>query len=484
VLEQEFEHRHWPDCAVALHVETTGGRSERQRILWIGLTRIAGGRIEETWETLVNPQARVPQHVARRLDLDIEALDGAPLAPEALVDARSILGEEPMVGHNVLAQVGPLTYELLWHGLPALRGDHIDVQTIAAQRFADLSRPALEAVARRLGLKPAADRLHGVSRLVAEVYLALRQSAHASGPPVEAHDTAHVVGSLARAFGAPPGAGPELPDLPGVYVFRDPADAPLYVGKAASLRARVPQHFTGGSRAKRLDDGLLSRTARVEHEVTPTELHALLREVALIEELRPPYNTQRAAHRGTAFIVLRDPPFLRASASVAPVDGEESFGPFETTRAVRETIRTLATVFQLRTCLRRLPAKRARLRVPCIRLGMGLCPAPCADLVTDRQYQRRVELARVYLREGKDSLLEWIDSLLRGPRDGEWEVEVLADVRSRLLRVRREHRPHALARVDGAATSVGLLRETNGLSESQRHVLARWARRSRSISLT
>ena len=478
MLEQEFERRLWPDTAVALHVETTGGRSERQRILWIGLTRIAGGRIEETWETLVNPQARVPQHVARRLDLDVEALDNAPLAPQALADARSILGEEPIVGHAVLTHVGPLTYELLWHGLPALRGDFVDTQSLAAQCFGDLSRPALEAVARRLGLRPTAAKLRGVSRLVAEAYLALTQRGQAMETAVESLDALETVGSLARAYGAPPGAGSELPDLPGVYVFRDRSDAPLYVGKAASLRARVPQHFTGGSRAKRLDDGLLSRTARVEHAVTPTELHALLREVALVEELKPPYNTQRAAHRGTPYIVLRDPPFLRAAASVSLSDVQESFGPYETTRAVRETIHTLATVFQLRTCLRKLPATRAAMRVPCIRLGMGLCPAPCAELVDVAQYERRVALTRTFLRHGKDGTLDEID---RAQRDGqivEWERTLLADVRSRLLRVRREHRPVVDVRVANSRFDV------SSLTESERHVLARWARRSRSISLT
>ncbi|HEU5318139.1 MAG TPA: hypothetical protein VFX49_18645, partial [Chloroflexota bacterium] len=71
MLEHGFEP---PESVVAVHVETTGGRSERQRILWIGLTLVAGGRVEQSFETLVNPGARVPRHVAARLALDPEQL--------------------------------------------------------------------------------------------------------------------------------------------------------------------------------------------------------------------------------------------------------------------------------------------------------------------------------------------------------------------------------------------------------------------------
>jgi DNA polymerase-3 subunit epsilon len=444
VLEQGFEHSgsgRWPESAVALHVETTGGRSERQRILFIGLTRVVGGRIEQSWETLVNPLARVPLHVVRRLDLDLESLDASPAAPEVLEDVRATIGDDVVVAHGALAQLGPLNYELLWHGLPPLRSEILDTQSLATRRLPDLARPSLDAIARRLGV-PSRERAshgpHGVSRLVAEVYLALTEG-HAS----DAAGAAELddVPSLARAYATPAGAAPaELPALPGVYTFRDTTGAPLYIGKATSLKSRVPQHFTGGSRAVRLDDGLLVRTSYVEHEVTPTEREARRRELALIAELAPPYNTQRTAHRGTPWLVLRDPPFLRVAASATRTEEQECFGPYATTRAVRETMRTLAAVFQLRTCLRRLPAKRKAMRVPCLRLGMGQCPAPCGDLADEVQYARRIELARTFLREGKLAALDQIDILCTRPLPG-WEHALLAEVRSRLLRVSREHRP-------------------------------------------
>ena len=35
----------------------------------------------------------------------------------------------------------------------------------------------------------------------------------------------------------------KLPDLPGVYIMHDDADAIIYIGKAVSLRKRVRQYF-------------------------------------------------------------------------------------------------------------------------------------------------------------------------------------------------------------------------------------------------
>ncbi|HEU5316005.1 MAG TPA: GIY-YIG nuclease family protein, partial [Chloroflexota bacterium] len=367
-----------------------------------------------------------------------EQLDAAPAAPSVLADARSIIEELPVVGHNVLAQLSHVNYELLWHGLPPLRNDLLDTQQIAAQRFPDLTRPSLAAIGGRVGLR--APRVgagpYGMSRYVAEVYVGLVRTMTA--PVAPRADAAHVEYAY-RSL--PPGAGVELPELPGVYVMRDAAGAALYVGKATSLRSRVPQHFTGASRAARLDDGLIARVAYVEHEVTGTEAAARRRELDLIREHTPPYNTQRAAHLGKRYLVLRNSPYPRAAASAGPIEGAETYGPYRTSAAVRETMRALATVFQLRTCLRALPTKKKRLRVPCIRLGMGLCPAPCAGELAADRYALRVDLARAFLRDGQETLLEAIDSRLSNPDlDGDARP-LLADVRARLKRLTREHRP-------------------------------------------
>ena len=83
------------------------------------------------------------------------------------------------------------------------------------------------------------------------------------------------------------------PDTPGVYVLRDENGRAIYVGKANRLRRRLRAHF-----AMRRWRGLKAPFARIAdatwHEVG-SELEALLREAALIDELQPSANVQVSA---------------------------------------------------------------------------------------------------------------------------------------------------------------------------------------------
>ena len=62
---------------------------------------------------------------------------------------------------------------------------------------------------------------------------------------------------------------------PGVYIFYDANDAPLYVGKAANLKNRVASYFraSGLSAKTRL---MTAKIARAEIQQTRTESEALI----------------------------------------------------------------------------------------------------------------------------------------------------------------------------------------------------------------
>ncbi|HEV3056125.1 MAG TPA: nucleotide excision repair endonuclease, partial [Solirubrobacteraceae bacterium] len=66
----------------------------------------------------------------------------------------------------------------------------------------------------------------------------------------------------------------ELPDQPGVYMFRDAAGKVLYVGKAKSIRKRVASHFSNPS--TRAGRDLVPMIDRIEALVVNNEAEALL----------------------------------------------------------------------------------------------------------------------------------------------------------------------------------------------------------------
>jgi excinuclease ABC subunit C len=76
-----------------------------------------------------------------------------------------------------------------------------------------------------------------------------------------------------------------LPDSPGVYLFRGEKGKLLYVGKALSLKKRVASYFSGDSDTKTA--ALLRSFRDIETIVTNTELEALLLENTLIKKHRP-----------------------------------------------------------------------------------------------------------------------------------------------------------------------------------------------------
>src|SRR3954451_3424748 len=80
----------------------------------------------------------------------------------------------------------------------------------------------------------------------------------------------------------------QLPDGPGVYLFKDRRGRVLYVGKASSIRKRVGSHFS--KPATRGAYEMLQQIETIDFVATETEPEAPLAEQNLIPRHRPRYN--------------------------------------------------------------------------------------------------------------------------------------------------------------------------------------------------
>ncbi len=93
-----------------------------------------------------------------------------------------------------------------------------------------------------------------------------------------------------------------LPPRPGVYRFLRSNRDVLYVGKAASLKARVASHFAGHARANERSLEMLTQVAEIDYSETASVLEAALLECDEIKRLDPPYNIHlRTIERSTWF---------------------------------------------------------------------------------------------------------------------------------------------------------------------------------------
>jgi excinuclease ABC subunit C len=195
----------------------------------------------------------------------------------------------------------------------------------------------------------------------------------------------------------------QVPDRPGVYLYKDAKAQVIYIGKAASLRSRVRSYFQESRARDPKTDALVGQIRDLDYIVTGNELEALILESNLVKKHRPRYN-----------IILRDDkhyPFLRLTtdeefprlvvARRIQKDGSTYFGPFYPATAMRQTLRLVRQLFPLRTCRIKIDGTLPR---PCLQYYIHRCHAPCTGWETREGYARTVREVERFLEGRHDDL--------------------------------------------------------------------------------
>jgi excinuclease ABC subunit C len=186
-----------------------------------------------------------------------------------------------------------------------------------------------------------------------------------------------------------------VPDAPGVYLFKDRRGRILYVGKARSLRKRVASYFTRGAEPAKTE-ALLEAWRDLETIVTNTELEALLLENSLIKKHRPRYNVCLRDDKTYPYIKIttgEEWPRALVTRRVA-ADGHSYFGPFWGGLA-RRIMRMITRHFQIRTCTIEIDGTLPR---PCLYYDLHACLGPCvAGLTTKASYEEAVRDVVLFL---------------------------------------------------------------------------------------
>lgn len=186
-----------------------------------------------------------------------------------------------------------------------------------------------------------------------------------------------------------------LPARPGVYRMLDARGDVLYVGKAASLRSRVPNYTQIAQQPKRLQR-MVAQTRSMTIVTTDTEAEALLLEAQLIKRYRPPYNVLLRDDKSFPFILLRedhDFPRIMKHRGARRKKGQY-YGPFASAGSVNRTINALQKTFLLRSCTDSFFANRSR---PCLLYQIRRCSAPCVGRIDEAGYDELVADAKSFL---------------------------------------------------------------------------------------
>jgi DNA polymerase-3 subunit epsilon len=416
-------------CVVDL--ETTGGSPADCAITEVGAVKLRGGECLGTLQTLVDPGQSIPRSITVLTGITEAMVARAPPIESVLPTLLEFIGGSVIVGHNVRFDIGFLDAALLRAGRSRLANARVDTC----------------ALARRLVREEVPDcRL---STLADRFRLGHRPTHRALDDALATGHLLHTLLERAAAYGvlglddlltlATMGGHPQAPKLrlttglpraPGVYVFRDGAGTPLYVGKATNLRARVRSYFSSDDRRK--IGPLLRETQSIDHVVCDHPLAAAVEELRLIQRMLPRYNRAGTGARRAAYVRLTlDEPFPRLSVVASPRGrGTIDIGPLGSRRAAAQVVEAIQTAAPLRRCTLAARPGRALRSEPCAPAQLGVALCPCTGEVGVDEYAPAVERVRRGITTEPALLLEPLrdrmDALARAER-----FEEAADTRDR-----------------------------------------------------
>ncbi len=249
----------------------------------------------------------------------------------------------------------------------------------------------------------------------------------------------------------------ELPDAPGVYLFRNASGKVIYVGKAKSIRKRVASHFSNPS--TRAGRDLVPMIDHVEALVVHTESEALLAEQNFIKQYKPRFNIRLRDDKSYPYIAISlDEDFPRVYFTRERHRRDRAyFGPFSNAKRVRSTLEVLGKVFMFRSCEGPEPGRRSG--SPCLDYYIKRCEAPCVGYVSREDYRRGIDGVIAFL-SGRYREIE--RSLERAMREAaaEQRFEDAARERNRLRAVRsllerQRVANDAVGTLDAIAVAVG-----------------------------
>ena len=154
----------------------------------------------------------------------------------------------------------------------------------------------------------------------------------------------------------------ELPKSPGVYFHKDAKGEIIYVGKAAVLRNRVRQYFQSSRYRDPKTEVLVAEIADIDWMVVESELEALFLEAEMIRRYMPRFNIMLRDDKAMSYIRIDyDSDYPTVGTTRRPLDdGARYFGPYFSTYAVKQALKSLRRVFPYAT--RKVPGqKRASL---------------------------------------------------------------------------------------------------------------------------
>lgn len=412
-------------------LETTGVASDACAITEIGAVKVKGGEVLGEYSTLVNPGELIDSRISALTGITNAMVADAPSIHTALPAFLEFAAGSIWVAHNAPFDMGFLRTACQLCGQSWPRPQVVDT-VVLARRLVDRSEvpnKRLSTLARYFGANVSpTHRAFDDARATVDVLHSLieRLGSHYVHTDTDLAEFQRAIPAVEQRRKRHLAVG--LPHEPGVYVFRDQDDRPLYIGTSNNIATRVRSYFTAAETRSRMRD-MLRAAQRVEAVKCAHRLEASVRELRMIAGAKPPFNKRSKYPERLTWLRTTREAFPRLSLVRTPPEPTASWlGPFTSRRRAQEAMDAVFDALPVRQCHTRLSA-----RVPssaCAMAEMG-CPAPCRLEISIEAYADIVHKFTSAVNHDPSPivqpLLNRLESLARSER-----FEEAANVRSRL----------------------------------------------------
>lgn len=332
------------DKYIFLDLETTGPRPASDLITEIGIVEVTDHGVTR-WSTLVNPQVPIPPFIQELTGITDAMVENAPTFAALSEQVRQRLQRGLVIAHNARFDYGFLRHAYQRLNQP-FQCEVLCSIKLSRKLFPEEVKHGLDALMARHGLvAPTRHRALADADLLWQFWRMLETT-------IPADTLARTMESLLERPHIPRHLQPELlddiPDGPGVYLFRGEGDEPLYLGKALQLRPRVLSHVVT-DRLSEKERRLAQQIRRIEWHETAGEMGAALLEAKLAKQLHPAHSRTTLAPPEVWSWQLQDSGTGRMQPVLACANGldfgrtDHLYGLFNSREKAEMALRALAS---------------------------------------------------------------------------------------------------------------------------------------------
>ncbi len=183
-----------------------------------------------------------------------------------------------------------------------------------------------------------------------------------------------------------------LPNSPGVYIFKDAGKNIVYIGRAASLKNRVRSYFIGmpGTRPA---EQLINKVKSISVIKTSNLLEAAVLENNLIKKYLPTFNIRDKDDKSYVYlffdmnidfpkpVIIRTKDFAKYSARKNKKI--RLVGPFSSSKTLKDILHAARKIFPYSACV-------PNSGKPCFHYQIGLCPGSCVGEISPPEYKKNI----------------------------------------------------------------------------------------------